>query len=173
MNTSIEVTAGLYLRYLSFRERSNPLTLFLQRGRGIRSPLFVFFVITFDWVVQFCWNLLNFPKVYMELIFWKMFFGIARIFQLVVGSKPWLMLNFLKYTCIIYRWTGNYLEITNIRPIILCIQQAKSNIKAILSKIFKQNVDYTKVDQFSALCFKNDDVTKKQITSSKHFYVKW
>ena len=49
----------------------------------------------------------------------------------------------------------------------LCIQQAKSSIKTILSKIFEQNVDQAKVDQFSTPTFKNDDVSRKVMTSSK------
>ena len=43
----------------------------------------------------------------------------------------------------------------------LCIQHAKSSIKTILSKIFEQNVDFVKVDQFSTPSFKYDDVSRK------------
>ena len=61
----------------------------------------------------------------------------------------------------------NYLEITNMGLIFLCIQNAKSSIKTILSKIFEQNVDYAKVDQFSTPSFKNGDIGRKIKTSSK------
>ena len=49
----------------------------------------------------------------------------------------------------------------------LCIQQAKNSIKTILSKIFEQNVDEAKVDQFSTPSFKNYDVSRKVMTSSE------
>ena len=61
----------------------------------------------------------------------------------------------------------NYLEITNMGLIFLCIQNAKSSVKTILSKIFEQNVDYTKVDQFSTPSFKNGDIGRKIKTPSK------
>ena len=61
----------------------------------------------------------------------------------------------------------NYLEITNMGLIFLCIQNAKSSIKTILSKIFEQNVDYAKVDQFSTPSLKNGDIGRKIKTSSK------
>ena len=49
----------------------------------------------------------------------------------------------------------------------MCIEHAKSCIKTILSKIFKQNIDYAKLDQFSTPSFKNDDVSRKIMTSLK------
>ena len=99
------------------------------------------------------------------------FMVLGPIFRQVVGLKFCLILNFLKYTCIIYRWIANYLETTNFRLIILCIQHAKSSIKTILSKIFEQNVDYAKVDRFSIPSFKNDNVSRKIMRSSKDFLV--
>ena len=41
------------------------------------------------------------------------------------------------------------------------IQRAKSSIKTILAKIFKQNVDYAKVGQFSTPRFNKDDIIRK------------
>ena len=46
-------------------------------------------------------------------------------------------------------------DIFSIKSIFLCIQHAKSSIKTILSKIFEQNVDFAKEDQFSTPSFKN------------------
>ena len=57
--------------------------------------------------------------------------------------------------------------------IFLRMQNAKSSIKTILNKIFEQNVDYPKVDQFSTPSFKNGDVGRKIKTSSKKKNVKW
>ena len=56
-----------------------------------------------------------------------------------------------------------------IKSIFLCIKHAKTGIKTILSKIFEQNVDYAKVDQFPTPSFKNDDISRKTLTSSKKF----
>ena len=55
----------------------------------------------------------------------------------------------------------------------LCMQHVKSSIKTILNKIFERNVGYAKVDEFSTPSFKNDDVSRKIMTSSKTFSVKW
>ena len=60
-----------------------------------------------------------------------------------------------------YHWIANYLEITNIKSIYLCIQHAKSSIETILSKIFEQNLDYTIIDQFPKLAFKMMTSTEK------------
>ena len=43
----------------------------------------------------------------------------------------------------------------------------KNSMKTILNKIFKQNMDYAKVDQFSTPSFKNDDVSRKIMMSSE------
>ena len=43
----------------------------------------------------------------------------------------------------------------------------KAASKTILSEIFGQKVDYTKVDHFSTSTFRNDDVSTKTITSLK------
>ena len=111
---------------------------------------------------------MNIPENFFMVL--QGFVVLGPIFRQVVGLKFCLILNFLKYTCIIYRWIANYLETTNIR-LILCIQHAKSSIKTILSKIFEQNVDYAKVDRFSIPSFKNDNVSRKIVTSSKDFLV--
>ena len=42
-------------------------------------------------------------------------------------------------------------------------------MKTILSKMFEQNVDYPKVEQFSTPSFKDGDVSIKRINSSKKF----
>ena len=50
---------------------------------AIRSLPVGLFVVTFDWDIQFCWNLLTFPKIYMVYMEWisqKKVFGIARIY---------------------------------------------------------------------------------------------
>ena len=53
------------------------------------------------------------------------------------------------------------------KSVFLCMQHAKSRIKAILSKIFEQNIEYVEVDQFSTPSFKNDNFSRKIVTSSK------
>lgn len=56
------------------------LTLILLGSGGGDSVSAVgLFVITFDWVFQFCWNHLPFPKIYMEWLFRKKDFGVVRI----------------------------------------------------------------------------------------------
>ena len=82
------------------------------------------------------------------------------------------------YHCCIFFKHFQLIKITltkiffSIKSIFLCIQHAKSSIKTILSKTFKQNVDYTKVDQFSTPTFVNDNVSRKIVTSSKNFQFK-
>ena len=63
----------------------------------------------------------------------------------------------------IYGWIANYLGVTNIGLIFLCIQHPKSSIKNILSKIFEQNADYEKVDELSTPSFS----TQKMISSAE------
>ena len=53
------------------------------------------------------------------------------------------------------------------------MQLAESSIKTILIKIFEQNVDYAEVDHFSTSIFKNDGASRKIMTLSIFFYVKW
>ena len=48
-------------------------------------------------------------------------------------------------------------------------KHVKNRIKTILIKLFEQNVDYAKVDQFSTPSFRNDDVSRKIMTSEKQF----
>ena len=71
-----------------------------------------------------------------------------------------------------YIWLGYKLFGDN-KYIFLCMQLAESSIKTILIKIFEQNVDYAKVDHFSTSIFKNDDASRKIMTLSIFFYVKW
>ena len=122
---------------------------------------------------------LDFSKNLQNFLIWNEYFGkknlvqefmvLGQIFRQVLGSKFCLILYFLKYTCIIYRWIANFLS----NQLFVCIQHAKSSIKTISSKIFEQNVDYVKVDQFSTRDFKNNNVSRKIITPSDFFKVKW
>ena len=102
------------------------------------------FVITFDWVIQFCWNFLTFPKIYMEWIFRKKFFGIARIFgpgtNLSTCGRIKILPNFkfsqiyMYYILLKSHWAWCF----SVKSFFLCIQHAKSSIKTILSKILEQ-----------------------------------
>ena len=63
---------------------------------------------------------LDFSKNLQNFLIWNEYFGkknlvqefmvLGQIFRQVLGSKFCLILNFLKYTCIIYRWIANFLS---------------------------------------------------------------
>ena len=89
------------------------------------------------------------------------FMALGPIFRLVVGSK--ILPNFEFPQIYIY-----YISLKSIEHDFffcqinfLCIQHAKISIKTKLSKIFEENVDGAKEDQFSTSSIKNHDVSKK------------
>ena len=58
----------------------NPIPTRGGGGNLPPPPTLGLFVVTFDWVIQFCWNPLTWPKIYMEWIFQEKKFGTARVY---------------------------------------------------------------------------------------------
>ena len=118
-------------------------------GWGDSAPLLDLFVITFDWVIQFCWNHSTLSKIYMEWIFRKKHFAIARIYgpgaNFSTGGSIKILPNF-KFPQIYMYYISLDCKLFGNNKYRTCIQHAKSSIKTILSKRFEQNVDYAKID---------------------------
>ena len=79
-------------------------------------------------------EIMTFPKIYTEWIYPRKkilvlhkFMVLGPIFRQVVGSKFYSISNLLKSACIICCWIANYLEITNMGVILLCIQHKKQH----------------------------------------------
>ena len=66
-------------------------------------------VLVADKILKFTWNEYS-GKYFLVL---QGFMVLGPIFRQIVGSSFCPILNFLKHTCVIYRWIANYLEITN------------------------------------------------------------
>ena len=120
---------------------------------------------------EISWLFQKFTKFpYMEWIFREKKFG-TRIYgpwtNISAGVRIKILPDF-KFPQIYMHYISLDCKFS-IKSIFLCIQHAKSSIKTISSKIFEQNVDYTKVDQFSTRDFRNNNVSRKIITPSDFF----
>ena len=95
--------------------------------------IFWIFRIT-NWVIQFCWNLLTFLKIYMEWIFQKKFFGIARICgpgtNFSTGGRIKILTDFkfpqmyMYYISLDCKLSIEH-DFFSIKSVFLCIQNAK------------------------------------------------
>ena len=93
----------------------------------------------------------------LENVFWhcKDFSTGGSIKTLTDVKFPQIYMHYISLDCKLFG------DKKNIGIIILCMPDAKRSLKTILSKIFEEKVDYTKVDQFSIPSFKNYDVSRK------------